>query len=226
MAPEALVVPLAFARAETKVSNSRFIASLDYIDSVEAAKAFIARIRGEFPDASHNVPAFVVGGGNSRIEFCSDDGEPSGTSGKPLLAVLKGSGLGCAVLVVTRYFGGTLLGTGGLVKAYSEAGRKVLQSAPRAVLTEISRLSIELPYRLYDPFARLAAETQVAVVKSGFGEIVSLEIEIPSQRLKEFDGRLAELGAGSLKARLGGTKIARTPLDGLHGGCDSGCPVG
>jgi uncharacterized YigZ family protein len=212
MAFHPLTVPLAFARAETKVSNSHFIASLDYADSVEVAKAFVARIRGEFPDASHHVPSFIVGGGNSRIEFCSDDGEPSGTAGRPLLAVLKGSGLGNVAVVVTRYFGGTLLGTGGLVKAYAEAGKKVIEAAPRAQLVETISLELELPYRLFDPFGRLACDTQAAIVKSGFGETVSLSLEIPSDRLKEFSDRVAELGAGSLELRRTGMKISRVAL--------------
>ena len=93
---------------------------------------FIARIKKEFADASHNVPAYIIGGGNTVTEFCSDDGEPNGTSGKPALAVLRGSGLGDVAVVVTRYFGGTLLGTGGLVKAYTEATQLVVQAVPRA----------------------------------------------------------------------------------------------
>ena len=114
--------------------NSRFIATISPADDVEAARAFIHRVRQEFPDASHHVPAFVIGGGNTCTEFCSDDGEPSGTSGRPLLAVLKGSGLGNVAVVVSRYFGGTLLGTGGLVKAYSEAGKAVVAAVGRAAL--------------------------------------------------------------------------------------------
>jgi uncharacterized YigZ family protein len=111
-------VPLKEIRRELIVVNSRFVATLAPVMSVEEAKAFIARIRGEFSDASHNVPAYLVGGGDSLIEHCSDDGEPSGTAGRPALAVLKGSGLGDVAVVVTRYFGGTKLGTGGLVRAY------------------------------------------------------------------------------------------------------------
>ena len=97
--------------------NSRFIATLAPVFSPEEARTFIAHIKKEFADASHNVPAYIIGGGNTVTEFCSDDGEPSGTSGKPALAVLRGSGLGDVAVVITRYFGGTLLGTGGLVKA-------------------------------------------------------------------------------------------------------------
>ena len=103
-------VPLRETRRELIVVNSRFIATLAPVFSVEQAKAFVARIRQEFADATHNVPAYLVGNGASVIEHCSDDGEPSGTAGRPALTVLKGSGLGDSAVVVTRYFGGIKLG--------------------------------------------------------------------------------------------------------------------
>ena len=91
---DAYLLPAEEVRRELTVSNSRFIATLAPVSSVDEAKAFVARIRKEFADASHNVPAYIIGGGNSITEYCSDDGEPSGTAGRPALAVLRGSGLG------------------------------------------------------------------------------------------------------------------------------------
>ena len=111
-------VPAQEMRHEILVVNSRFIATLAPAFSVEQAKAFVRRIRAEYADASHNVPAYVVGFGSSVTAHCNDDGEPPGTAGRPALAVLQGSGLGDAAVVVTRYFGRTRLGTGGLVRAY------------------------------------------------------------------------------------------------------------
>ncbi|MFZ2635150.1 MAG: YigZ family protein [Rectinemataceae bacterium] len=204
-----LIVPLGPARIETVVSNSRFIASVDYAESVEAARGFIAAVRREFPDASHNVPAFIVGGGASKTEFCSDDGEPSGTSGRPLLAVLRGSGLGDAAIVVTRYFGGTLLGTGGLVKAYSEAGRLALERVIRAELAEFSRLEIALPYALYEPFRRLAADSGATVEKEDFAEIVRMVVATPSGGLALFESRIADLSSGSVAPKRVETFMAR-----------------
>jgi uncharacterized YigZ family protein len=116
-------IPARETRAEIKVVNSRFVATVAPVFSVDAAKAFIARVRREFADATHNVPAYLIGHGASVIAHCNDDGEPSGTAGRPALAVLRGSGLGDVAVVVTRYFGGTKLGTGGLVRAYSGAVR-------------------------------------------------------------------------------------------------------
>ena len=106
----------------------------------------MARIKQEFADASHNVPAFVVGYGNAVTAHCNDDGEPSGTAGRPMLAVLQGSGLGDAAVVVTRYFGGTKLGTGGLVRAYGDAVRAVLEIAPRAEKVPTHTVMFGLPY--------------------------------------------------------------------------------
>jgi uncharacterized YigZ family protein len=123
-------IPAQQTRTEIDVLNSRFIATIAPAFSVEQARLFIAGIKVEFSDATHNVPAYVIGHGSSVIAHCHDDGEPSGTAGRPALAVLSGSGLGDAVVVVTRYFGGTKLGTGGLVRAYRDAVRAVLEVVP------------------------------------------------------------------------------------------------
>src|SRR5215216_7189866 len=124
------LVPLHEIRRELIVVNSRFIATLVPAFNIDEARSFLARIRHEFGDASHNVPAYIIGGGNTVTEYFSDDGEPSGTAGKPTLMVLRGSGLGDVAVVITRYFGGTLLGTGGLVRAYGAAVKAVLALLP------------------------------------------------------------------------------------------------
>src|SRR5258708_5199880 len=110
-------IPAETVRAETEVSRSRFIATLSNAESVEAARAFIAAIRAEMPDASHHVYAFKVGYGASVIEGMSDDGEPTGTAGPPVMAVLRGAEIGDTLIVVTRQFRGTKPCTGGLVRA-------------------------------------------------------------------------------------------------------------
>ena len=210
-----LTVPLEGARAEITVVNSRFVASLAPASSVEEARAFIASIKSEFPGATHNVPAFIVGGGNSSTEYCSDDGEPSGTSGRPLLAVLRGSGLGDVAVVVTRYFGGTLLGTGGLVKAYSEAGKAVLAKTRRAGLVEVCRLEFAMAYNLFDRVRLLAAGCGASIVSEAFAEEVSLAVELPAERREDFETRLGELSSGAVKPRLAGARVARLPLESL-----------
>lgn len=212
MINETFPVPLGPARAEIVVVNSRFIASLDYVETVEEARNFMASIRKEFSDASHNVPAFIVGGGKSSTEFCSDDGEPSGTSGRPLLSVLRGSGLGNVAVVVTRYFGGTLLGTGGLVKAYSEAGKKVLEAARRGELVEVVLLSVALPYSLYESFGRMAEACRAKLLPAEFAELVRMEVEVPSAALDLFRSRFADLGRGEFSLLQLGVKTTRIPI--------------
>src|SRR3954467_13767905 len=131
-APAPKLIPASSARTEIRASNSRFIASAAPAATVEAARRFIAGVRAEMPDASHHVYAYIVGHGATTTLSMTDDGEPPGTAGRPVMAVLKGSGLGDVALVVTRYFGGTLLGTGGLVHAYGDAAKAVLTILPRA----------------------------------------------------------------------------------------------
>ena len=114
---ESQLIPARRVETEFTELNSRFITSAAPAFSVSEAKAFINEIKGKYPDATHHVPVYLIGHGRSSLAHCSDDGEPSGTAGRPALAVLRGSNLGDIVLVITRYFGGTKLGTGGLVRA-------------------------------------------------------------------------------------------------------------
>lgn len=207
-----LIVPLEPVRAEILVTNSRFIASLAPADTAEAARTYIAGIRHEFPDATHHVPAFILGGGNATTEYCSDDGEPSGTSGRPLLSVLKGSGLGNLVVVVTRYFGGTLLGTGGLVKAYAEAGKAVLAVARRAALVETHRISVTLPYHLFDRARIILADGGAMVVSEDFAEDVKLVVDLACVEYPQFEARLSELSSGAARPRIESTRMAPRPL--------------
>ncbi|WP_052462644.1 IMPACT family protein [Nigerium massiliense] len=128
-----LMLPAGHRReAEIEVRRSRFIATVARADSEEAARAVVADVRGAFPDARHHCSAFIVEvPGAQPVERSSDDGEPAGTAGMPMLETLRGAGLTQVVAVVTRYFGGVLLGTGGLVRAYSDAVAAALDGAPR-----------------------------------------------------------------------------------------------
>jgi len=214
MSAGASIVPYEGARAQIVVANSRFVSSLEPVASVAEARDFVGRVKKEFPDATHNVSAFVIGGGNTTTESCSDDGEPAGTSGRPLLAALKGSGMGDLAVVVTRYFGGTLLGTGGLVKAYSEAGKAVLALARRASLVELGRLELELPYRLFDRFRILAGEAGADILEQRFEEDVRLAVEVPLAGRAAFESRVVELCSGAVEPRLVSTRVSRRPIYG------------
>src|SRR5215213_11609481 len=170
----AYLVPLNEIRCELIVVNSRFIATLAPVSSIDAARAFLARIRHEFADASHNVPAYIIGGGNTVTEYFSDDGEPSGTAGRPALTVLRGSGLGDVVVVITRYFGGTLLGTGGLVKAYTEATQLVVNEVGRGRRVPVHVAMVAIPYNLLERVRLMAARNQGEVLGEDFAADITL----------------------------------------------------
>ncbi|MEN6556091.1 MAG: YigZ family protein [Anaerolineaceae bacterium] len=193
------LIPAAPAESEILVVNSRFIASLSPAFSVEEARAFHKSIRQRFPDATHHVPAFVIGHGNSVITHCSDDGEPSGTAGRPALAVLQGSGLGDAAVVVTRYFGGTLLGTGGLVKAYGDAVREVLKLVRRAIKVPTTTIGVQLPYPLFEQVQRLAAAHGGEQLESQFLADVTLILRFRDEELDAFLQQLTNLSAGQIQ---------------------------
>ncbi len=192
-------IPAAPAETELLVVNSRFIASLSPAFSVEEARAFQKSIRQRYSDATHHVPAFVIGHGNSVITHCSDDGEPSGTAGRPALAVLQGSGLGDAAVVVTRYFGGTLLGTGGLVKAYGDAVREVLKLVRWAVKVPTTTIGVQLPYALFEQVQRLAAAHAGEQLESQFLADVTLMLRFRDEQLDAFLKQLSNLSAGQIQ---------------------------
>ncbi len=191
-----LLIPAGPARAEIRASNSRFIATVGLADSVAAARARIAEVRAEMPDASHHVYAYVIGHGATTTLGMSDDGEPSGTAGRPALAVLRGSGLGDVVLVITRYFGGTLLGTGGLVHAYGDAAKAVLVALPRAEKIERRELLVALPYAAYESARRLVAAHEGSIVDEEFAADVTLQVLLPAAQAEAFAAALGEATAG------------------------------
>lgn len=195
-------VPAEEIRRELVVVNSRFIASLAPVFSVEEAKAFISRIKTEFKDASHNVPVYRIGHGDSEIAHCSDAGEPSGTAGRPALAVLRGSDLGDTAVVITRYFGGTKLGTGGLVRAYSEAIRLVVDAVPRAEKVPTHTIMVEYPYRLVERVRLLVSSLHGQVLDEDFAANVTLSARFPVENYADFQSALLELTNGTVKAEI------------------------
>jgi uncharacterized YigZ family protein len=199
---ERQLIPAREARSEIKVLNSRFIATIGPIFTVDDAKTFIARIKAEFADASHNVPAFLVGHGNSVVAHCHDDGEPAGTAGKPALAVLQGSGLGDVAVVVTRYFGGTKLGTGGLVRAYGDAVRDVLEILPRAAKVPTHTILIPAPYHLYEQIRRLVTAHHGQILDEDFGADVTMTARFAFEYLPPFEDDFQELSNGTLQAEI------------------------
>ncbi len=193
------LIPAQQCRVTTAVSNSRFITTIGRVDSVDEAKAFLAAVRAEMSDATHHVYAYRVGFGNSVIEGMSDDGEPSGTSGPPVLAVLRGSGIGDVIVVVTRYFGGTKLGTGGLVRAYGDAARAGLEALPTERKIEKATLGIEISYHHFEQVKRLIAQHEGTIDDESFAADVTIVATFPVDAIDGFSAALTELTAGSVQ---------------------------
>jgi uncharacterized YigZ family protein len=206
-------VPARETRCEMVVVNSRFIATLAPVYSVEEAKAFIDRVKGEFADASHNVPVYLVGYGDSVIAHCSDAGEPSGTAGRPALAVLSGSGLGDAAVVVTRYFGGTKLGTGGLVRAYSDAVRTVIEQTPRAEKVLTHTVMAAFPYTYFERLRLLVAAHHGTILDEDFSADVTLTARFAVEHLPAFQAALSELTNGRVQAEIVETQEVLMPME-------------
>ncbi|MCB8926730.1 MAG: YigZ family protein [Ardenticatenaceae bacterium] len=195
-------IPAAEARAEIEVKNSRFVATAVPAFSVEEAREFIARIKAEFSDATHNVPAFLIGFGNSVTAHANDDGEPSGTAGRPILAVLQGSGLGDIAVVVTRYYGGTKLGTGGLVRAYGDATKAVLDILPHAEKVPTHTTMLALPYNLLEQVRLLVGEWNGRILDEEFAADITMTMQFTVAKFPGFQDALRELTHGSLAAEI------------------------
>lgn len=196
------LVPLHEIRREHIVVNSRFIATLTPVFSTDEARAFIARVKREFSDASHNVPAYIIGGGNTVTEYFSDDGEPAGTSGRPALTVLRGSGMGDVAVVVTRYFGGTLLGTGGLVKAYTESTQLVVNAVGRGRRVPVHVAMAAIPYNLLERVRLMVTRNQGEVVGEDYAADITVTLQFPIEAFDGFQNELRELSAGKLQAEV------------------------
>lgn len=192
------IVPTGPASIEIVIDHSRFIADAAPAASVEQARAFITSIKQKFPDASHHVPAFVIGHGNSLITHCHDDGEPQGTAGRPALTVLASSGIGNVVVVVTRYFGGIKLGTGGLVRAYTSAVQEVLKVLPRGRIVSTETFTLVVAYPFYDRLKELLQDCNAVVVEQEFGMDVTLMVRLLQAEAQAFTERLTDLTRGQV----------------------------
>ncbi len=195
-------IPACETQAEIRVMNSRFIATLAPVFSIEEAKSFIGRIKNTYGDATHNVPIFLVGHGSSVTAHSSDDGEPSGTAGRPALAVLQGSGLGDVAVVVTRYYGGSKLGTGGLVRAYGDAVRSVIELTPRAQKVSTHVAALVTPYPSFESIQRAISLNGGKILHTDFAAEVSITCQFPTKNFDGFQLQLQEITKGSVQAKI------------------------
>lgn len=182
------------ARAEHIEKKSRFIATVRPVTTEAQALAFINEIRKEFSDATHNTYAYVIRENN--IARFSDDGEPGGTAGLPMMEVLKQEELQDVAVVVTRYFGGTLLGAGGLVRAYSKGAKIGVDAGIISVMTDCTLLKITVSYELYGRLQYLLEKENLKIEESDFGQDVAITICIRSSELSAFQKKLTETTNG------------------------------
>jgi uncharacterized YigZ family protein len=193
-------VPAREARVELPVKDSLFIATGAYVPSVAEAESFLATMRESYAGATHNCFAYRVGYGSGVVERMSDDGEPGGTAGRPILSVLQGQDIGDVAVVVTRYFGGTKLGTGGLVRAYSGAVRALLVEMPLRTRVERVQRRLVMDYSRYESVKRLMLEHEGEIEAEEFGVEVTLHFTLPLDRVNSFDDELTHVSHGQLLA--------------------------
>ncbi len=188
---------------EIVVRNSRFLAEIFPVSFQEEARTLLKDQKNKYADASHVVHAFVIGKAG-EILGCSDDGEPPGTAGRPVLEVLKGSGTTNILLTVTRWFGGSLLGTGGLVKAYTESAKAVLALAAVEELVATRDFSVCVSYEAYDRFKRDCGSRKVELLSEVFGTEVEITGRLPESLAADFCVWITDLTSGRSTAALSG----------------------
>lgn len=178
--------------------KSRFIATVRPVESEEEALAFIAEMKKKYWNATHNCFAFVIGE-NHQIQRCSDDGEPQGTAGRPMLDVLLGEDVHNTAVVVTRYFGGTLLGTGGLVRAYSRAVQEGLKGSRVIEKKTGALISIRTDYNGIGKLQYLFGQRGLTITDSEYTDIVVVETLVPEVQIQELKEAVTEATNGRAK---------------------------
>lgn len=168
-----------YAEAEIEEKKSRFIAQLAHVETEDEALAFLEEIRAKHRMARHNVYAYILRGSGQaeRIRY-SDDGEPQKTAGLPTLQALQHAGLTDVIVVVTRYFSGTLLGTGGLVRAYTQSTQAGIEAATRVTISRCVDITLTIPYSLYDQLIRLAENHNAKILSTNFTDTVTLTVRM------------------------------------------------
>ncbi len=200
MNDEPLQIPAGTSVVEQIVRRSRFIGAIARARDRAEAMTFIQGVRQEYPDATHHCFAFIAGDpGNTGDVGMSDDGEPHGTAGKPMLSILTHSGIGEIVAVVTRYFGGVKLGTGGLVRAYSGCLQAALAELPLTEKIEYTVVRLSLPYACEDAVRRLLHDAGMALGQVAYSDCVTITLSVPDLRLAELTQRLNDTTNGQVE---------------------------
>lgn len=213
------LVPSEYGEDEFIEKKSRFIGRIWPVETEEEALARIQEMKRKHYDATHNCWAYIIRDGAVRF---SDDGEPGGTAGMPMLQVLQREGLFNAVCVVTRYFGGILLGAGGLVRAYTKGAKIAVDAAGKSMKRVWTVLYVPCPYSFYER-VRLEAEGFGGIVrKADFGAEVELELLFPEAKTQEFLDRLTDMTAGTVESMEIGQEYRAFPVSGKGRDCGDG----
>ncbi|MDO5048816.1 MAG: YigZ family protein [Actinomycetaceae bacterium] len=191
-----------WVRNELEIQRSRFITTLAHTPTEDDARLFIEQIREEFPDATHNCSAFVVKpDGLNEIGHSNDDGEPSGTAGAPMLDVFLRENLVNVTAVVTRYFGGTLLGAGGLIRAYSSSVSEALHLAQIVQIQPVLRFELDVPHAYAGRIESDLRGRGFTITDVQYGQVATLTCAVDPQRAEQFNHLVAELSAGEVSPR-------------------------
>ena len=182
--------------------KSRFIATVRKCESEEEAVAFIEEMKKKYWDAKHNCSAFCIGA-RGELTRCSDDGEPSGTAGRPMLEVLTGEGIRNAAVVVTRYFGGVLLGTGGLVRAYTRAVQEGLKNSVIGRMQAGYEVEVETDYNSIGKILYLLGNEGMEAVASDYTDRVTLRLYVPRERVETLQAKMVDATGGKVEFKRG-----------------------
>ncbi|WP_288657094.1 IMPACT family protein [Pantoea sp. UBA6567] len=189
----------AISSSEETIKKSRFITLLAHTPGAEAARAFVQWVKSEHPAARHHCWAWVAGAPDDSQQLgFSDDGEPSGTAGKPMLAQLMGSGLGEITAVVVRYYGGIMLGTGGLVKAYGGGVQQGLKQLPRQRKVPMQSFMLRCDYAQMSDIERLLQRFDGITEESRYEDCITLRIALPHAQIAAFKQNLSDYSRGAL----------------------------
>ena len=189
------------ARAEHVIEKSRFIATVCPVQTRDEAEAFFSEIRAEFKDATHNVPVMVIGD-KMQLQWASDDGEPQGTSGPPILKMIVNKGITNIAMVVTRYFGGIKLGTGGLVRAYTQSAELAIKESGLAYAVPYIKARVSTDYANYNKILNYRfpenLKSDISLSDAEFGENVEFTLSTTAEISKDVKGILVEITNGSI----------------------------
>ncbi len=203
-------VPAGYGEAELTEKRSRFIGHVWPVETEDAAREIIADVKAKHHAARHNCWCYLLHDGPVRY---ADDGEPQGSAGQPMLEVFRRGGIENVVCVVTRYFGGILLGTGGLARAYSGAAKLALEAAGTAVLRRRAIVQVGCPYGLYEQLKQLVEQLDGTIDTADYAANVTVTAALPSESADVFSSRVTELSSGSVTVTITGYEDRAVPSD-------------